>query len=480
MSRKKIEKPKVFISYAWSNKEYEDMVLSFAQRLMQDGIDVVFDKWDLSEGNDTYAYMEKCVNDETITNVLILLDPVYAEKANNHVGGVGTETQIISAKVYKQVEQSKFIPILMLRDKDGNVCKPTYLEGRLHFDLTNEEEYEFTYKRLIKTLYGEEVYKKPELGSKPSWVEEKINISSSILNTYDSLTNKNSNEIKIDKFKNFLNDIVSKIIEIDIDFKANPSFEQYIDAYSKTKELRSEYLELLKRSIYVNNTHVDITEFLENLYSQINKTTGYKLEILNVFIHELFIYTIAFLLKKDNYTAVGYILGKTYFNTKHNKMAVDSFTMFYSSNFHSNLDKAMCSIDKKQYYSGTATYWISNIDIDFCNIDEFVFVDIICFNYSIYGSDYISSWKWFPITYIYSNEDRSKIEIVSKKLISRENVNKYLPLFGYNTITDLVNRIKEVEKNKESIVGEYHYGMYYYRAPIISDYINADEIAKLK
>ena len=55
--RNKIENPKVFISYAWGTDEYQGRVLSFATDLINDGIDVVLDKWDLSEGTDTYAFM---------------------------------------------------------------------------------------------------------------------------------------------------------------------------------------------------------------------------------------------------------------------------------------------------------------------------------------------------------------------------------------------------------------------------------------
>ena len=50
-----IEKPKVFISYAWGSQEYQNKVLSFARDLVGVGIDVLLDKWDLKEGNDTYA-----------------------------------------------------------------------------------------------------------------------------------------------------------------------------------------------------------------------------------------------------------------------------------------------------------------------------------------------------------------------------------------------------------------------------------------
>ena len=111
-----IEKPKVFISYAWGSQEYQDRVVALSRDLMGDGIDVLLDKWSLKEGHDTYAYMEQSVNNNDVTNVLILLDPVYAQKANTRTGGVGTETQIISPEIYNNVTQEKFLPIVMERD----------------------------------------------------------------------------------------------------------------------------------------------------------------------------------------------------------------------------------------------------------------------------------------------------------------------------------------------------------------------------
>ena len=185
--KNKIENPKVFISYAWGNNEYQNKVLSFATDLINDGIDVVLDKWDLSEGNDTYAFMEKCVTDRSITNVLMLLDPVYAEKADGRLGGVGTETQIISSEVYGKVEQDKFIPVVFERGQDDNVCKPTYLKALLHFDLSQEENYDIEYQRLVKRLYGIEIYPKPQLGNKPEWVGSSKVTTPKIITKYDKL-----------------------------------------------------------------------------------------------------------------------------------------------------------------------------------------------------------------------------------------------------------------------------------------------------
>ena len=211
MSKKKIDKPKVFISYAWGTDEYQEKILSFATQLMGDGIDVVLDKWDLSEGNDTYAFMEKCATDKSITNVLMLLDPVYAEKADAHTGGVGTETQIISANVYQEVTQDKFIPIVFERNEKNEVCKPTYLKGRLHFDLTQPDKYDYEYLRLVKKLYGEEVYQKPELGNKPAWVEQKTIIEVKKKNSYDSLKSEQTEKARKALFQRYLEDIFNEV-----------------------------------------------------------------------------------------------------------------------------------------------------------------------------------------------------------------------------------------------------------------------------
>ena len=146
--KKRIENPKIFISYAWGSQEHDEKVIALATNLKGDGVDVIFDKWQLKEGNDTYQFMEKSVLDESVTNVLILIDPIYVKKANDRTGGVGAETQIISSEVYNKVEQRKFIPVVFERDDEGNVCKPQYLKSLLHFDLSIPNTFDTEYQRM--------------------------------------------------------------------------------------------------------------------------------------------------------------------------------------------------------------------------------------------------------------------------------------------------------------------------------------------
>ena len=191
-----IESPKVFISYAWSSEDYKMKVLSFARDLVSDGVEVVLDRWSLKEGNDTYAFMEHSVTDPTITNVLILLDPVYEKKANGRDGGVGTETQIISPEIYNQVKQEKILPVVFERKADGGIPKPQYLKTMLHFDLSQEENYDLEYQRLVKRLYGIEIIEKPKLGKKPAWLEEKSIISTKTRTGYECLKQQKADNVK--------------------------------------------------------------------------------------------------------------------------------------------------------------------------------------------------------------------------------------------------------------------------------------------
>lgn len=484
--KKKIENPKIFISYAWGDDEYQNQVLAFASQLVSDGIDVILDKWALSEGNDTYAFMEQCVNDTTITNVLMLLDPLYAQKADDHSGGVGTETQIISSNVYQKVTQDKFIPVVMARDAAGNVCKPIYLQGRLHFDLSIPENYDMTYQRLVKTLFGEEIYAKPELGQKPNWVEKQISISPKTILAYDSLKVTQPSKVKEDAFTTFLNEISDLLIEYaNKDSANNLNKDEYIALYDGTEFIKNNYLQLIKNTSYVENGPNKIASFFEETKNLLVPYGNVSNEVVQIRIHELFLYTVAHFMKSKDYTAVGYLLGKTYFNQQKNRdnCGAESFNMFYSGTKHSNLDNAINARDNKHYHTGVGHHWIETLSNDFCSKEQFVLADLICFNYSIYGKDYIDTgWCWFPITYIYDNKYTSILDKIGRKMISREFTQELLPLFGYDTIEKFVAKVNSVEETEtlNQAGHKYRYPDVFESAPTLGCFIKAEKIAILR
>lgn len=176
-----IEEKKVFISYSWSTPDHEEWVMDLAERLMQDGVDVIIDKWELNEGDDKYAFMEKMVTDDSVDKVLMICDRDYAEKANNREGGVGDEAQIISKEIYDQVkkkeEANKFIPVIAEISHDTDEAyTPAFLSSKIFIDLSDPSKYAEGYEQLLRVIYDKPKYSKPEKGDPPTFITEQREI----------------------------------------------------------------------------------------------------------------------------------------------------------------------------------------------------------------------------------------------------------------------------------------------------------------
>lgn len=168
------QRPVVFVSYSWSSPAHEDFVESLASKLMANGVMVRLDKWDLKEGQDKFAFMESMVTDPDISKVLVICDSHYKAKADARKGGVGTETEIISAEIYGQVKQEKFIPIVVEYDANRQAVLPTFMKSRIYIDLSNDDVYGDGFDQLLRTIYDRPKYKRPELGAAPDFLDDDL------------------------------------------------------------------------------------------------------------------------------------------------------------------------------------------------------------------------------------------------------------------------------------------------------------------
>ena len=201
--------PKVFISYSWTDEEHISNVLEFATYLMNNHVEVILDEWDAPEGIDLNHFMEENVRSEDIDFVLIISDKEYARKADERTGGVGTETQIISKRVYEDVNQTKFIPIVWQNDNNGKPYLPDYLSSRKYFDLTPKNRYSNS-KKVLRRLHNLPENPKPKLGDFPEELLETKKYYPTLkeyIETFDEKVEKNPKSINFSSrnfFKNFL------------------------------------------------------------------------------------------------------------------------------------------------------------------------------------------------------------------------------------------------------------------------------------
>jgi len=164
--------PKVFISYSWSSDQHEAWVVDLATRLMQDGVQAVFDKWDLKVGHDANAFMESMVTDPTVSKVLLVCDATYAAKADGRMGGVGKEAQILTREIYEKVQQDKYAALITERDADGKAITPVYYGGRQYIDFSRPELAETAYEELLRWIWNKPRYVKPKLGQAPAFITD--------------------------------------------------------------------------------------------------------------------------------------------------------------------------------------------------------------------------------------------------------------------------------------------------------------------
>ena len=316
--------PKVFISYSWSASEHEQWVVDLATGLRESGVDVILDKWDLKEGHDAVAFMEQMVTNKDIKKVAIICDETYAAKADGRAGGVGTETQIISKEVYENQAQEKFVAIVSEKDGNGKPYLPTYYKSRIYIDLSEADKYSENFEKLLRWIFDKPLYVKPELGNKPSFLEEGEHISLGTTATfkrcvealknnkpyaagaYDEYCNKftlNLERFRLSKPDGEFDDAVIRSIEEFLPFR-NEAIQLFttIAQYSPTTE-------------FVQKTHRFFESLIPYMHrpSNINQYSEWDFDNFKFLVHELFLYALAVFIKHDRLAQAKYLLEQHYY-----------------------------------------------------------------------------------------------------------------------------------------------------------------------
>lgn len=154
--------PRVFISYSHDSAEHKSWVLDFATTLRNRGADAVLDQWDLRPGDDLPHFMES--NLENCDYVVMVCSETYVRKANAGEGGVGYEKMIMTSSLLQRIDSNKVIPIIR---QVGSNLRPTFLNSKLYIDFSKDEDVEYSFDELLRTLLDSPLYEKPEIGKNP-------------------------------------------------------------------------------------------------------------------------------------------------------------------------------------------------------------------------------------------------------------------------------------------------------------------------
>lgn len=478
-----VEEPKIFISYSWNRQKTQDDVIELATRLVHDGVDVVLDKWDLKEGNDKYVFMESCVSDESIDHVLIICDQAYQERADDRKGGVGDETVVISPEVYRNMKQTKFIPLIFERDENDEPFMPVYLKSKKYIDFSNEEEYEKSYEELLRILYATPINKKPKKGSKPAWLgNDEVNHNELTILT-KSL--KRGATEQYQKYNAICTDFTDSFVSILNEFRfPDDKFneEELIKKISSLKPIRDEYFNFLGATLKSEFFSANfVTNFFERIYNDVGnvENSGFSkstFEYYNFLRWESFIGTIAILLHYEKYKEIYKILNYTYF-LKEYPFTKSTFSHRKFTEFRTYLEMLEVRCQRKfksRYFSYAAQLLSEREQLPILSKQAFAQTDLLLYQLStiFFPEEELNyySQKWFPSMYIYI--ERIDFWI---KLKSQTYCQKIMPLFGAQNISELKNLISRATHDERM-----RHNMCYQSAPNILSYISLEQIASIK
>jgi len=152
--------PRVFISHASEDKDR--FVLEFAKRLRANGVDAWVDQWEINPGD---SLIDK-IFEQGISEADAFIIVLSANSIQKH----WVREELNAASIKRIEKNTKVIPIII--DKDLEV--PEVLKTTVWETIENVNNYDNSFKKILASIYG--VYDKPDLGSKPVYAVERIEV----------------------------------------------------------------------------------------------------------------------------------------------------------------------------------------------------------------------------------------------------------------------------------------------------------------
>jgi hypothetical protein len=152
------------MSYSHDDEGHRDWVLQLSHRLRSNGVDVCLDRWNVSLGGNLAHYMERAADQKY--RVIAVVSENYSRKCNDRSGGAGVEAQMLSARLYEDLDSDAVIPII--RNNPHNPPElPAFLKGRMYEDFRDDASQEDAYEQLLREVHGAPVDAAPPLGPNP-------------------------------------------------------------------------------------------------------------------------------------------------------------------------------------------------------------------------------------------------------------------------------------------------------------------------
>lgn len=162
-----IDNPTVFISYSWDNEEHKNWILGLATKLMENGVKVLLDRYELGPGKNMLHFMDEAIKQSD--KVVMIFTPNYKLKAEKRQGGVGYEYSILNVDLYKTIaSNNKYIPVLKEGTTETSI--PDFIQQFIAIHMNDNYRFDEKINELLLAIYDKPQIEKPKLGKRPDFI----------------------------------------------------------------------------------------------------------------------------------------------------------------------------------------------------------------------------------------------------------------------------------------------------------------------
>lgn len=440
MSEDNLTPPKAFVSYSWSSPEHEHRVLDLARDLRESGVDVILDKWDLREGQEASAFMEKMVTDDSITKVIIVSDRSYQEKSDNRSGGAGTEAQIISPKLYAGEDEGKFVALVFERDEQGRAFLPAYYTSRIFIDFTDVGRATDSFEQLVRWVFNKPLHKKPKIGRAPAYLDAEkggvtIGTGAAYRRALDAV--QNSRPHAFAATQEYLTSFTDKLPAFRINVDTDRDSDEIIENYRSFLPYRNEVIGLVRVIAraepdprYGDALHEFLERFLQHFHPspEMGQYREPDSDNYKFFAHELLLYlcTIAVVDKRPDLLEA--LLERRYYDRERSErggLALESYEIFeHIDRLLEHRNKAL-SLNRPSLQADMLQERASGSGFRFEQLQQ---TDLILYlRLALVASS--SFCRWYPITLFLLRRSPSPFEVFVRAQ-SKKELARLLPMLG--------------------------------------------------
>lgn len=454
--------PKLFVSYSWSSQQHEQWVLRLATELRECAVDVILDKWDLKEGHDSLAFMERMVTDDGVKKVVMVCDEAYAAKADGRAGGVGTEAQIISPNIYERASQDKFVAVIAARDSDGKPYLPTYYRSRIYIDLSEEDRYAEEFERLLRWIFDKPLNAKPELGSPPAFLSDSdqpsLGTTSTLRRAVDAIRNHKGHAQGA--LEEYCSVFVRNLDRFRIGGSAPDFDETVVRSITELLPYRNEFIQLVsviaqyapqeEFSRKLHRFFEQLIPYFDRQSAGVSQWHEWDFDNFKFLADELFLYALAIFARHERFSQAAILLSQPYYDPRRQEergadpmVGFTAFSHSLRSMEHRNRRLALKKVSVRamilyERSVGSGIEWRDIMQADF----------IAFLRAELHAGNGPSGW--LPDTQVYSGNMRGPFEIFARAR-SKSYFDQIKVLLGVDSKADIEALLRLYQEERRSV-----------------------------